>query len=140
MTKIATINNTETPAPAGAVAWKYADATEDARWIYDQAEADDIAREDPSLIERVKDAAAVSLGRRGGQSTSTTKAAAARANGARGGRPSLREQAEARVDGSAALSAHKDFIMADWPEGVEHWKWVLAASEAEIVDWAQAGE
>ncbi len=32
------------------VAWKYADPTEDARWIYDASEADEIAREDSSLI------------------------------------------------------------------------------------------
>ena len=37
-------------APAGAVAYKYADPTEDARWIYDAYEAREIAAEDPSLI------------------------------------------------------------------------------------------
>lgn len=37
-------------APAGAVAYKYADPTEDARWIYDADEAREIAAEDPSLI------------------------------------------------------------------------------------------
>jgi hypothetical protein len=36
-----------------------------------------------------KNPAAVSLGRRGGKSTSPAKAAAARVNGTRGGRPSL---------------------------------------------------
>lgn len=34
----------------GAVAWKFADPTEEARWIYDEAEAERIAREDPALI------------------------------------------------------------------------------------------
>lgn len=37
-------------APEGAVAYKYADPTEDARWIYDADEAREIAAEDPSLI------------------------------------------------------------------------------------------
>lgn len=39
-----------TTVPAGAVAYKYADPTEDARWIYDADEAREIAAEDPSLI------------------------------------------------------------------------------------------
>ena len=37
-------------APEGAVAYKYADPTEDARWIFDADEAREIAAEDPSLI------------------------------------------------------------------------------------------
>lgn len=52
MTTIA-INGKSTPVPAGAVAYKYADPTEDARWIYDEDDARDIEREDPSLIVRV---------------------------------------------------------------------------------------
>lgn len=44
------INNETTEVPAGAVAWKYADPTEGARWIYDREEADDVTREDPGLI------------------------------------------------------------------------------------------
>jgi len=40
-------------APEGAVAYKYADPTEDARWIFDADEAREIAAEDPSLIVRV---------------------------------------------------------------------------------------
>lgn len=51
------INNTPVTAPAGAVAWKYADALEAARWIFDLAEAQDIAREDLSLIEWVSETA-----------------------------------------------------------------------------------
>lgn len=45
-----TINGETVEAPAGAVAYKYADPVEDARWIYDQDEADTIAAEDPSLV------------------------------------------------------------------------------------------
>ena len=40
----------EKAIPAGAVAYKYADPTEGARWIFSQDEADEIAAEDPSLI------------------------------------------------------------------------------------------
>lgn len=54
MDKFAEINNVKTEAPEGAVAYKYQDATEIARWIYDEAEAREIEQEDPSLIEWVK--------------------------------------------------------------------------------------
>jgi hypothetical protein len=36
--------------PAGAIAWKYADPVEDARWVTDQDDYDAIAREDPGLL------------------------------------------------------------------------------------------
>ena len=36
--------------PTRAVAYKHADPTEDARWVYDDDEAREIAREDISLI------------------------------------------------------------------------------------------
>lgn len=39
-----------TEAPAGAVAYKYSDPTEGARWIFSQADADSIRAEDPSLL------------------------------------------------------------------------------------------
>lgn len=48
------INGVATDAPAGAVAYKYADPTEGARWLYSEEEADEIAIEDPSLIVRVE--------------------------------------------------------------------------------------
>lgn len=50
MTQTIKINDVTTEVPAGAVAYKYADPTEDARWIYDANEARDIEKEDPSLI------------------------------------------------------------------------------------------
>jgi len=49
----ATINGTPVSAPAGAVAYAYADALDDARWIYDEVEATDVERIDASLIEWV---------------------------------------------------------------------------------------
>lgn len=44
------INGIATEVPAGAVAYKHADPVEDARWLYDEDEAQCIASEDPSLI------------------------------------------------------------------------------------------
>ena len=75
-----------------------------------------------------------------GSIKSPAKAAASAANGKRGGRPSLRELAERRVDAAPELAAHKEFIMADWPEGREHWTWVINAPVAEIAEWAEAGQ
>ncbi len=46
----ATINGTTISAPDNAVAYKYADPTEDARWVYDEREAREIENEDPNLI------------------------------------------------------------------------------------------
>ncbi len=32
------------------------------------------------------------------------------------------------------------FIFADWPEGIEHYEWLLNATRDEIVSWGEAGE
>lgn len=50
MSKQITINGASTNVPYGAVAFKFADPTEGARWIYDIDEAHEIANEDSSLI------------------------------------------------------------------------------------------
>jgi hypothetical protein len=84
--------------------------------------------------------AAALLGRRGGKSTSESKQAAARTNGQCGGRPTLRNQAEQRVTNSPKLQPHRGTIMYDWPEGNAHWRWVLTARIAEIIDWAETVE
>jgi hypothetical protein len=84
--------------------------------------------------------AAALLGRMGGKSTSVSKQAAARTNGQCGGRPTLRNQAERRVTNSQQLSKYRDTIMYDWPEGNEHWRWVLTASVSEIIDWSKTVE
>jgi len=52
----------------------------------------------------------------------------------------LYDVAAGRVVNSAALAPHSDFILTDWPEGDEHWQWVITAPEAEIIDWAEAGQ
>ena len=49
------------------------------------------------------------------------------------------EAARARVQNTPELAEHADFILADWPEGDDHWKWVATAPVAEVVDWAEAG-
>ena len=84
---------------------------------------------------KVKNPAAVARG----SIKSPAKAAASAANGKRGGRPSLRELAERRVIDTPELNDHKEFIMTDWPEGAEHWRWVINAPVAEIVEWVRAG-
>jgi transcriptional regulator with XRE-family HTH domain len=49
------------------------------------------------------------------------------------------EEAKARVEDSPRLAPHADFILADWSEGEDHWRWVCTASEKEIIDWVEAG-
>jgi len=49
------------------------------------------------------------------------------------------EQARRRVQDTPQLAEHEAFILADWPEGDDHWRWVATAPMAEVVDWAQAG-
>jgi len=88
-------------------------------------------------LDGITSQAAALLGRRGGKSTSESKQAAARMNGQRGGRPTLRDRAEQRVTNSPRLIEYHDTIMYDWPEGNEHWRWVLTAHISEIVDWAE---
>lgn len=39
--------------PESAIAWKYSDPTEDARWIEDESDLQAIRREDPSLVVMV---------------------------------------------------------------------------------------
>jgi hypothetical protein len=52
MTRYARINGKLVWAvPEGAIAWKYADSTEGARWVYDPADLEEIEAADPSLIE-----------------------------------------------------------------------------------------
>lgn len=49
----ARINGELTEAPAGAVAYKYADPVEDARWVMTLDDRKEIESEDPSLIEEL---------------------------------------------------------------------------------------
>lgn len=47
------INDQPTQAPEHAIAYKFADPIEDARWIYDADDLAAIKREDPSLIGEI---------------------------------------------------------------------------------------
>jgi len=49
-------------------------------------------------------------------------------------------RASSRVENTPELVAHAETILADWPEGDEHWQWVITAPVAEIVDWAETVE
>jgi hypothetical protein len=51
---------------------------------------------------------------------------------------SLFEKAKEKVMASKILRKFAQFILADWAEGDEHWRWVIDADENEIVDWAEA--
>jgi hypothetical protein len=51
------INGVTVAAPEGAIAYKYADPTEDARWVYLTADAREIEREDPGLLAWVEEVA-----------------------------------------------------------------------------------
>ena len=50
MSKQIAINGVLTDVPAGAVAYKFADPVEGARWVYDDDDAREISKEDPSLL------------------------------------------------------------------------------------------
>ncbi len=50
------------------------------------------------------------------------------------------DKARERVENTPALTAHRETILYDWPEGNSHWAWVTTAPVAEIVDWASMVE
>lgn len=49
----------------------------------------------------------------------------------------LYAKAKRRVENDKRLAPHADFILADWPEGDEHWRWVIKAPVDEILDWVE---
>ena len=88
----------------------------------------------------MKNQAAVELGKLGGSVKSERKAITSSENGKKGGRPTLYEQAKSRMDDMNFTNEQMDFIFADWPEGNEHYKWLLSTTKEEIEDWIEAGE
>jgi len=49
----------------------------------------------------------------------------------------LYHRAVARVDASPRLRRYDSIIFADWPEGDDHLRWVIAGRVAEIESWAK---
>ena len=52
----------------------------------------------------------------------------------------LYEKARDRVMAVPELAKFHDFIFADWPEGNDHFRWLLQATDDEILSWAEAGQ
>ena len=50
----------------------------------------------------------------------------------------LYREAEARVRGDDRLAPLATTILADFPEGDDHWQWVIDADADEILAWAEA--
>jgi hypothetical protein len=50
----------------------------------------------------------------------------------------LYREACLRVDADEQLAPYADTILADFPEGDDHWQWVIDAPTDEIVAWAKA--
>ena len=48
------------------------------------------------------------------------------------------ELAEARIDKMGFDEREKAVIFYDWPEGDEHFDWLLTATEKEIIDWFES--
>jgi hypothetical protein len=47
-------------------------------------------------------------------------------------------EARSRVEADELLAQYAETILADYPEGDEHWQWVIDAPIDEIVAWAKA--
>lgn len=47
------VNGVETQVPTGAIAYKYADPTDDARWVYEDWDLAEIRAQDPGLVVEV---------------------------------------------------------------------------------------
>jgi len=55
-------------------------------------------------------------------------------------RVGIEEAAIVRVRTMGFTPDQMTFIFADWPEGREHYSWLLTATRDEIVAWGEAGE
>lgn len=49
----------------------------------------------------------------------------------------LHREAERRVHYDESLLPYANTILADWPEGDDHWRWVIESDTEEILDWVQ---
>jgi len=50
----------------------------------------------------------------------------------------LYREAESRVLADDRLAPFAETILADYPQGDEHWQWVIDADVGEIIGWAEA--
>jgi hypothetical protein len=54
------------------------------------------------------------------------------------GEMTLYEQAHERVVNTPELEPFAEVIFADWPEGDEHYQWIIETPVDEIVEWAES--
>lgn len=52
-------------------------------------------------------------------------------------RTDLFAKAWRRVQKSPRLFPYADIILQDWPEGDDHWRWVIRGRVSEIEEWAR---
>lgn len=52
----------------------------------------------------------------------------------------LYKQAKSKIMHSESLSRYVDFILADWPEGDAHLRWVIESTENEILEWVESSK
>jgi hypothetical protein len=45
------------------------------------------------------------------------------------------DRAVERINQTAALQPYREHLLADWPEGKEHYLWVAEAPIGEILSW-----
>ena len=102
---------------------------------FDEADYDTVQKRAQAIFDLANEshAAAVALG----SIRSPRKAATSAANGKLGGRPSLYDQAKTRITGMDFTDQEMEFIFADWPEGNDHYRWLLSATRDEIANWIE---
>lgn len=49
------------------------------------------------------------------------------------------DRAVYRVRHDEQLAKFESYILADWPEGEEHFRWVATATKRELLSWIRAG-
>ncbi len=50
----------------------------------------------------------------------------------------LIEAVRQRVAANPALGQYADVIFYDWPEGATHYRWLLRATDQQIIEWADS--
>ena len=52
----------------------------------------------------------------------------------------LYREARSRVEADEQMAHYAETILADYPEGDDHWLWVINADRAEVLEWAKASK